>query len=65
MSENEIEAKSLRNGDTFKYANKTHVANKVTTSGGEVVVHISLDGSDGHRIFLKPEKKVVLVSRES
>lgn len=54
---------TLRKGDTFKHANKTHVAEKVSRSAGEVWIEVSFGGTGIHKLVLPETQEVEIVSR--
>ena len=56
-------ATTIRVGDTFKHASKVHTANKVSHSVGEVWVQVTLGDSGDHRLVLRDDQEIEIISR--
>lgn len=56
-------ATTIRKGDTFKHAGKTHTAEKVSQSAGEVWVEVKLGESGTHKLVLKADQRVEVIAR--
>lgn len=56
-------ANTIRKGDTFKHAGKTHTAEAVSESAGEVWVEVQLGDAGKHKLVLKANQNVEIVAR--